>query len=167
MLPCQTIVLEARPSYKISMSSSPIPKKAIPSSSAAMLVAQFYTILRDRPCMLTQVTVRRLHDIARDVHVAGVDLETGEKVEATLGKHVTVSIASKSVGEFVPTSLLGPGSVRVAAASVMEGCYMVIEGRVCKIGNHLRCVLEWAWHVSFTNKLIRGCMASSNLAIYN
>ena len=71
--------------------------------------------------MLTRVTVPRLHDIARDVHVAGVDLETGEKVEATLGKHVTVSIASKSVGEFVPTSLLGPGLARVAAASVMEG----------------------------------------------
>ena len=84
-------------------------------------MARDYTILRDRPCKIIWVTASRLHDIARDVHVAGVDLETGKKVEGTLGEHMTVSIASKPVGEFVPTNLLGPGLIRVAAASMMEG----------------------------------------------
>ena len=141
-------ILEVRPSYRISMSSSPIPEDAIISSSAAMLVARDYTFIRNRPCMVTQVTVPRLGDVARDVHVVGVDLETGEKLEATLGEHMTVSIASKPVGELVRTSLLGPGPARVAAASVMEGCYMVIEGMACKVicvNYPERPCEEWCW----------------------
>lgn len=140
--------LEVRPSHQIAVSAAPIPDDAIISSSAAMLVARDYTFLRDRPCMLTRVTAPRLHDVAREMHVFGVDLETGEAMEATLGEDTIVPIASKPVGKFVPSSLLGPRVARVAAASVMEGYYMVIEGRACKVV----CVKyperpceEWCW----------------------
>ena len=126
-------ILEVRPSQPIAMSASPIPEDAIISSSAAMLVERDYTFLDGRPCMLTQVIKPRLHDVAREVRVIGVDLETGDKVGATLGEETMVSIASKPVGEFVPRSLLGLGVARAAAASVMEGYHMVIEGRACKI----------------------------------
>ena len=141
-------ILEVRPTYKISMSSSPIPEEAMIFSSVAMLVARDYTIIRDRPCMLARVTAPRLHDEVRDVRVIGVDLETGERVEATLGEDRMVPIASKPVGRFVPTSLLGLRVARVAAASVVEGYHMVIEGRACKVV----CVKyperpceEWCW----------------------
>ena len=126
-------ILEVRPSQPIAMSTSPIPEDAIISSSAAMLVERDYTFLEGRPCMLTRVIQPRLHDVAREVHVVGVDLETGDKVEATLGEETMVSIASKPVGKFMPSSLQGLGVARVAAASVMEGYHMVIEGRACKI----------------------------------
>ena len=126
-------ILEAHPSYRMSMSSSPIPEDAIIFSSAAMLVARDYTFLRDRPCMVTRVTAPQLHDEVRNVRVIGIDLETGERLEATLGEYRMVPIASKSVGKFVPTSLLGPRVAGVAAASVVEGYYMVIEGRACKV----------------------------------
>ncbi|KAK0508979.1 hypothetical protein JMJ35_008350 [Cladonia borealis] len=126
-------ILEVRPSYRIAMSESPIPEEAMIFSSAAMLVARDYTFLRDRPCMLTRVTAPRLHDEVRDVRVIGVDLETGERLEATLGEDRMVPIASKPVGKFVPASLSGPGSARVTAASLKEGYYMVIEGRACKV----------------------------------
>ena len=141
-------ILEVRPSYRISMSSSPIPEDAIVSSAAAMLVARDYTFIRDRPCMLTRVTAPRLLDMARDVHVVGIDLETGEKVEETLGEHTAVSIASKPVGELVPTSLLGLRPARVAAASLKEGYYMVVEGRACKVvcvNYPERPCEEWCW----------------------
>ena len=49
--------------------------------------------------MLTRVTAQRLHDMERDVHVVGVDLETGEKVKATLGEHMTVFYGIEACGE--------------------------------------------------------------------
>ena len=126
-------ILEVRPSHQVAVSASPIPEEAIISSSAAMLVERDYTFLKGRPCMLTRVTAPRIYDEAREMHVVGVDLETGNKVEATLVEETIVLIASKPLGKFVPKSLLGLGVARVAAASVVEGYYMVIEGRACKV----------------------------------
>ena len=126
-------ILEVRPSHQVAVSTSPIPEEAIISSSAAMLVERDYTFLKGRPCMLTRVIPPRIQDEAREMHVVGVDLETGKKVEATLVEEKMVLIASKPLGKFVPTSLLGLGVARVAAASVVEGYYMVIEGRACKV----------------------------------
>ena len=126
-------ILEVRPSHQVAVSTSPIPEEAIISSSAAMLVERDYTFLNRRPCMLTRVTAPRIHDEARELHVVGIDLETGEKVEATLVEETMVPIASKPLGKFVPKSLLRLGVARVAAASVVEGYHMVIEGRACKV----------------------------------
>ncbi len=126
-------VLEVRPSHQIAVSTSPILDDAIISSSAAMLVERDYTFLKGRPCMLTRVNAPRIHDEAREMHVVGIDLETGEKTKATLDEEAMVLIASKPLGKFVPKSLLGLGVARVAAASVSEGYHMVIEGRACKI----------------------------------
>ena len=126
-------VLEVRPSHQIAVSTLPILEDAIISSSAAMLVERDYTFLKGRPCMLTRVSGPRMHEEAREMHVVGVDLETGEKTEATLNEEAMVLIASKPLGRFVPKSLMGLGVARVAAASVSEGYHMVIEGRACKI----------------------------------
>ncbi len=126
-------ILEVRPSYQIAVSTSPIPEGAIISSSAAMLVERDYTFLEGRPCMLTRVSAPRIHHEAREMNVVGIDLETGKNVEATLVEGTMVPIASKPLERFVPKSLLGLGVARVAAASLVEGYHMVIEGRACKV----------------------------------
>ena len=126
-------ILEVRPSHQVAVSSKPIPNEAITFSSAAMLVERDYTFLKGQSCILTRVTAPRIQDEARDMHVVGVDLETGKKVEAMLGEETMVPIASRPLGKFMPKSLLGLGVARVPAASVVEGYYMVIEGRACKV----------------------------------
>ena len=123
-------ILELRPWCQVAVSTAPLREGAIVSSSAAMLVERDYTYLKGRPCMLTRVSAPRTHDEAAEMDVAGIDLETGEKVEATLAGGTMVPIASKP---FVPKSLLGLGVARVVAASLVEGYYMVIEGRACKV----------------------------------
>lgn len=125
--------LKVHQSWLIGMSFSPIPDGAITTSSAAMLVERDYTFLDGRPCMLTWVSARRALDGTRQMEVVGMDLETGERVEAKLLADTKVSIASRPVGEFVPDSLLGPGVATVPAASVAEGYHMMIEGRACRI----------------------------------
>ena len=121
-------ILKVRPSDLISVSSLPIPDGAITTSTAALLVERDYTFLDGRPCMLTGVSAG-----TRYMHVVGFDLETGKEVEARLLKDAKVSIAARPVGKFVPESLLGPAAATVPAASLMEGYYMVIEGRECRI----------------------------------
>ena len=125
--------LKVRPSDLVSASFSPILDGAITTSSAAMLVERDYTFLRGRSCMLTWVSLREASNGRRHMHVVGIDLETGEEVEARLLADTTVSIASRPVGEFVPDSLLGPAAATVPAASLVEGYHMVIEGRDCRI----------------------------------
>ena len=125
--------LKVRPSDLVSASFSPILDGAITASSAAMLVERDYTFLDGRSCMLTWVSLREASNGRRHMHVVGIDLETGEEVEARLPADTEVSIASRPVEEFVPNSLLGPEAATVSAASLMEGYHMVIEGRDCKI----------------------------------
>ena len=124
--------LKAHESWLIGTSFSPIPDGAITTSSAAMLVERDYTFLDGRSCMLIWVNARRASDGTGQMDVVGMDLETGGRVEAELLADTKVSIASRPVGAFVPSSLRGPGVATVPAASVMEGYYMVIEGRVCR-----------------------------------
>ena len=126
-------ILKALPSDTVSASFSPIHDGAITTSSAAMLVERDYTFLRGRSCMLTWVSLREASNGRRHMHVVGIDLETGEEVEARLLADTTVSIASRPVGEFVPDSLLGPAAATVPAASLVEGYHMVIEGKDCRI----------------------------------
>ena len=125
--------LKAHESWLIGTSFSPIPDGAITTSSAAMLVERDYTFLDGRSCMLTWVNARRASDGTGQMDVVGMDLETGERVDAELLADTKVSIATRPVGAFVPGSLRGPGAATVPAASVVEGYYMVIEGRVCRV----------------------------------
>lgn len=121
-------ILKVRPSDLVSVSSIPIPDGAITYSSANMLVERDYTRINGRPYMLTEVGACMRH-----MHVAGIDLANGEEVEADLPKDKKVSIAARPVGKFVPENLLGPAAATVPAASLVEGYYMVIEGRECRI----------------------------------
>ena len=121
-------ILKARPWDLVSASSIPIPDGAIIKSSANLLVERDYTRINGRPYMLTKVSACMRH-----MHVAGIDLANGEEVEAELPKDAKVSVAARPVGSFVPENLLGPAAATVLAASLVEGYYMVIEGRECRI----------------------------------
>lgn len=126
-------ILKVHPSYLVAFSFSPIPDGAIITSSAAMLVERDYTFLDGRACMLTRVSAQQASNGTRHMEIVGIDLETGEEVEARPLKDAMVSIASRPVGGFVPDSLLGPAAATVPAASLVEGYHMMIEGRDCRI----------------------------------